>query len=156
MEETVVVVKAALGIGIVALCGCSGLQTYEAKEQSRFQRVTSGYIGCAEDEITVRNVMGGFSPTQAWEATCRERTYYCSRQSVGQAFQISCTEAVSAATIAQASGCQHDTQCKGDRVCVESRCADPKPGEPSPGAAIGAADPKPVEAAPTPEASAAP
>jgi hypothetical protein len=26
-----------------------------------------------------------------------------------------------------ASGCQYDTQCKGDRLCVAGRCTDPAP-----------------------------
>jgi hypothetical protein len=28
---------------------------------------------------------------------------------------------------ASTGGCQYDTQCKGDRVCLEGKCVDPKP-----------------------------
>jgi len=61
------------------------------------------------------------------------------------------------ATPAQA-GCEKDTDCKGERICVESACADPAAAPPSPPpteAAPAAAADVPTEAAPA-EGEAAP
>ena len=63
-----------------------------------------------------------------------------------------------------AGGCEHDAQCKGDRVCVNHQCVDPAPSSkagstpaPVPPAAASvpaAAAPAPAPAAPAPPAPA--
>jgi hypothetical protein len=44
-----------------------------------------------------------------------------------------------AAPAAAEAGCQYDTQCKGDRVCVSGECVDPAPSTAVPSAAAPAA-----------------
>lgn len=48
-------------------------------------------------------------------------------------------------------GCEYDTQCKGERVCVDGACVDPKPSEPA-----AAASQEPAPAASQQSAPAAP
>jgi hypothetical protein len=112
-----------------AVSGCASLPA-----------VTSGQIGCAEQDIVITNDNTGWA-TRTWTATCHGRTYFCSAHGGGQHStpQVSCKEnnggeadaapasGWSPAAPAAAAGCQYDAQCKGDRVCKAGSCVDPAP-----------------------------
>jgi len=100
--------------------------------------VTSGQIGCPEKDITVTDHSSGWN-TVTWTAECRGKRYFCSSHSgsgEGSTAQVACKEDTATATAAlapgsgspsqspAAAGCQYDTQCKGDRVCVEGACVE--------------------------------
>ena len=93
-----------------------------------------GQIGCAEQDIAIVDDNSGWG-TRTWTATCQGKTYFCSSHGGGQhsTAQVSCKEngggaaPAAPAAPAAASGCQYDTQCKGDRVCKAGSCVDPAP-----------------------------
>jgi hypothetical protein len=94
------------------------------------QGVTSGQIGCPEEDITITNDEPGFNE-RTWTAECNGRTYYCSAVGGGHGGgTVSCKEstdsAAKAAPPAAAAGCQFDTQCKGNRICRAGACVDPQ------------------------------
>ena len=91
--------------------------------------VTSGQIGCAENDITITNDEQGFS-SRTWTAECHGKTYFCSGHGGGNNStpQVSC-KAANDAPAGQAApvpnGCTSDSQCKGARICRSGACADP-------------------------------
>lgn len=110
-------ILAALLFGLAA-ASCAAVTT------AQYRGASAGPIGCPEEEIEVsdhRNVVwAGQSAT--WRATCRGRTFICSLAGA----VATCKEEMSADGSAPASGgCAYDTQCKGDRICVERVCVDP-------------------------------
>ena len=102
----------------VALGGCVSLAA-----------VSAGHVGCPEDDIAISDDNPGFG-THTWTAQCHGRTFFCS--AAGRS-DISCKEQEAAAAAAPSavpavsSGCQYDTQCKGDRICRNGMCVDPTP-----------------------------
>jgi hypothetical protein len=114
------------------LAGCGSLES-----------VSSGQIGCAEEDITITNDEGGIG-TRTWVATCHRRKFFCSALAGNETSNVSCKEAVrderrsefsggemirrrQAPPVEPAvSGCQYDTQCKGDRVCDDGECIRPR------------------------------
>jgi hypothetical protein len=114
------------------LAGCASLQS-----------ASSGQVGCAEQDIKISDDKTGWD-TRTWTAECHGKKFYCSALGNNQSTQVSCKEAADgsrpaaeaavspaaspAATPATVTpGCQYDTQCKGDRVCVKRECVDPAP-----------------------------
>ena len=88
--------------------------------------VTSGYIGCPQEEVTIvsgqRNVWTG---TRNWVAECRGKKFYCSFVDTGYSAVADCTEEASETSNGGGSGCQYDSQCKGDRICESGVCVSP-------------------------------
>lgn len=116
---------------MISLGACASLQS-----------VSSGQVGCPESEVTISDDKPGWG-TRTWIAECRGKRYFCSAHGGGEnsTAQVSCkednrdaTETASAASTASAAkaaskdaappGCQFDTQCKGDRVCVSGVCSE--------------------------------
>ena len=120
--------QALLGfIAVLALSGCAASQA----------GVTSGRIGCPEDEVQIAN-----TGTGTWTATCRGRTYYCVSSSPPHDVfdftpsdqDISCTQAIDDGPIASrglteaaeeeepqvARGC--DPECSPGFACRGSTC----------------------------------
>lgn len=96
--------------------------------------LTSAHVGCPEHEIQVTNEERGWG-TYRWAATCRGRTYHCVQISSSEgAPHVSCKGEPQPAHVAPAqpqrapavAGCQYDTQCRGERICVGGRCVYPK------------------------------
>lgn len=101
---------------------------------------SSGQIGCATRDIVISNDKVGWS-TRTWMAECNGKRFFCSAVSTGKdSSQVNCKEETPAADSAPpsqpvagdsnapaAGGCQYDTQCKGDRVCVNGACVAPAP-----------------------------
>jgi len=92
--------------------------------------LSSGEIGCPADEVTISDhEMSWRSDT--WTAECRGRRFYCTGVPPAEGgVTVSCTEEQTESTGTQHSpsettGCQHDNQCKGDRVCNAGRCENP-------------------------------
>jgi hypothetical protein len=125
---------ALLLAGAVTLGGCASLES-----------VSSGQVGCAEQDITISNDEGGLG-TRTWVATCHGKRFFCSAVAGGNgASQVSCKEEVvegrekqpgdrgevvrrpkpSPPAESADSGCQFDTQCKGDRICDHGECVAP-------------------------------
>ena len=126
--------------GAVTLGGCVNLGS-----------VSSGQIGCAEEDIVITNDEHGVG-ARTWVATCHGKSYFCTATSQ---HEISCKQAVgdeprnevsggelvrrreAPRPVAPAvSGCQFDTQCKEDRVCEDGKCISPpsktrEPAEPA-------------------------
>ncbi len=113
------------------LAGCGMITT------GQYRGVSSGLIGCDEDDIQVseeRNVIwSGQTPT--WRAECKGVVHICSMVRT----TAHCTAEVSAAPVLTSSqataaqpapaavlGCQYDTQCKGDRICEKGVCVSPE------------------------------
>jgi hypothetical protein len=95
---------------------------------------TSGQIGCAEKDITITDDEMGWS-SRTWKAECHGKTYFCSaHQSAEHGAQVSCKEANTKIADSEPkgkkeaakSGCEYDTQCKGDRICSKGACVDPQ------------------------------
>ena len=96
--------------------------------------VTSGHIGCPEEEIRIYNDRQSWG-SRSWSARCRGRVYHCIGISGGKygAPHVSCkpepgsTTGGLAPTLRRPSrgGCQYDNQCKGDRICQDGRCVYP-------------------------------
>jgi hypothetical protein len=109
------IVSTSLGF---LLLGCTSLAN-----------VTSGQIGCAESDIAISDEDSGLN-SETWTATCHGKTYFCSWHKGGiNSNQVVCKEAdnevIPPAPRPKApSGCQYDTQCKGDRVCSGGTCVD--------------------------------
>lgn len=57
-------------LSLVLLSGCSA--------KAQYQSLSSGYLGCPVDEVVVTDTSYTIA-TEAWKATCRGQTYYCSR-----------------------------------------------------------------------------
>lgn len=109
-------------LGLLALLatGCNPLPAW-----------TSGQVGCAEEQIVITRDEMGFAG-RTWTAVCRGKTFYCTSVNSGPqgAMQVSCKEEAQSAAPPPsapptATGCQYDTQCKGDRICKEGQCVDP-------------------------------
>lgn len=89
--------------------------------------VTSGQIGCPEDQISISNDKSGWT-TRTWTAECQGKQYYCSAHGGGEGStaQVSCNPAQASETdTAGGDGCSYDTQCKGDRICESGACVNP-------------------------------
>jgi hypothetical protein len=122
----------------MVLAGCGGLQA-----------VTSGQIGCAEEDIQIIDKHRGWADV-TWTAECHGKRFYCSSFSSGAGeaatSQVTCKEAVAeqvqaaaapplgssspatsaaSAPAGETAGCHYDTQCKGDRLCIKGECAAP-------------------------------
>jgi hypothetical protein len=94
---------------------------------------SAGQVGCPPDEITISEKRDG-AFNLVWKAQCRGTTYFCT---FGD--PTSCKEEAGGATPAPGtsqpsprndvpvagSGCQYDTQCKGERICEAGTCVDP-------------------------------
>ena len=89
---------------------------------------SSGEVGCAENDIKITEDHGGFGE-RTWVAECNGKHYFCSI--AGGETVVHCKEDAAEqgvatqappATPAAVTGCQYDTQCKGDRVCVKGAC----------------------------------
>jgi len=113
-------------IAVMVVTGASGCAS--------LQGASSGQIGCAEDDITITNDSVGWS-SRTWTAECHGKRFFCSAVPTGKdQSQVNCKEEISNADAAPAGaskpkppaagGCQFDTQCKGDRVCVEGHCVE--------------------------------
>jgi hypothetical protein len=99
------------------------------------QQASAGEVGCPANEITISNHETGWN-TSTWLASCRGKDFVCSSVSGQKSVQVSCNPAVaqpdatatavaaSGGETSAASGCQYDTQCKGDRVCRAGQCVD--------------------------------
>lgn len=120
-----------LSLTLATLAGCT---------PPNLPSITSGHIGCAEDDIVIADdeVSGFTAGTRTWNARCHGRTYYCTMLTVGPSTEVSCKEKASStrgesAGSSSSRGCQYDTQCKGDRICVRGGCVDPSSGGGDPG-----------------------
>jgi hypothetical protein len=109
---------------LAALCSLAGCATLE--------QTTSGQIGCPQDEIVILEDKQGWA-TRSWTAECRGKRYYCSAVG-GESVDVSCNEDTASAGGGEAAaapsvgvGCSYDTQCKGDRICVQGQCVSPPP-----------------------------
>lgn len=112
---------------VLSLVGCASLK-----------RVSSGRVGCPESEIKITEDRHGWG-TRTWTAECRGKRFFCSAHAAGESEQVSCQEEASdpekvavadppaapPAPAVDSGGCKYDTQCKGDRICVEGACVDP-------------------------------
>jgi hypothetical protein len=107
------------------------------------QSVSSGQIGCPEEDIVITRDEVGWS-SRTWTAECHVKRFFCTAVQTGKnESQVNCKEETanpsSEATEPAArptpkpvaSGCQYDTQCKGDRVCVKGACVAPTPPSPA-------------------------
>jgi hypothetical protein len=121
------------------LFGCASLES-----------ASSGQIGCAEQDIVISQDEMGFG-TRTWVATCHGKRFFCSAIG-GESTQVSCKEAMEARRTPQhgdrgemvrrpqtpqpaaqeESGCQYDTQCKGDRICDDGECVTPRSSKRAP------------------------
>lgn len=103
-------------VALLSLCtGC----------MSGLRGPTSGQIGCPRQEVEISDKHMGLT-SSTWTAACRGKTFYCSSHSSGDSgSQVSCKEAGGESQVAQTSGCQYDSQCKGDRICVDGACVAP-------------------------------
>jgi hypothetical protein len=124
--------------------------------------ISAGQVGCPPAAITVTDenrTLGG----STWTAECNGQQYYCSAHGGGEGAtaQVACSPAGGGTNVPggggavaapAASGCQYDTQCKGERVCSAGACVDPAP----PAAAPPAEPTPPAATTPAPEAPAAP
>lgn len=123
----------ALSASSLVLFGCASLES-----------ASSGQIGCAEQDIAISQDEMGFG-TRTWVASCHGKRFFCSAVG-GESTQVSCKEALDEQKTKQhgdsgemvrrpaapppaapaESGCQYDTQCKGDRVCDDGECVKPR------------------------------
>ena len=89
-------------------------------------RVTSGQIGCSEERIRVYDDSVGWS-SRTWKAECDGKHYACSLHSGGlyTTAQVQCSPMAGVMKQDAGDGCQHDNQCKGNRICVQGECASP-------------------------------
>src|SRR5688500_14583045 len=133
---------------------------------------SSGQIGCAEKDITISDDTSGWG-SRTWTAECHGKKFFCSAVATGNnTEQVSCraavegekttaqndqgaTAPVAAKAPPEADGCNFDTQCKGERICVKGECVEPAAAGSAPApAAAPAAAPSPAPAssaaAPTP------
>lgn len=110
------IAEAACCLLALALGGCATLES-----------VTSGHVGCPAKDIRIFDARKNWD-TMTWTAKCRGRVYYCSQLAsrFGGA-DVACKDAAPAPqpTKVAPSGCQYDSQCKGDRICQDGRCMDP-------------------------------
>jgi hypothetical protein len=122
-----------LSASSLVLFGCASLES-----------ASSGQIGCAEEDIFISNDESGFG-TRTWVATCHGKRFFCSAVG-GESTQVSCKEAMEEQKTRQhgdggemvrrpqapppaapaQTGCQYDTQCKGDRICDDGECVTPR------------------------------
>lgn len=90
--------------------------------------MTSGQIGCPEDQIKISDDKSGWT-TRTWTAECQDKKYYCSAHGGGEGStaQVACNPAQESETNTGGgdAGCSYDTQCKGERICVSGACVDP-------------------------------
>jgi hypothetical protein len=101
---------------------------------ANLKAASSGQIGCAEADITITDDSTGWS-SRTWTAECHGKRFFCSAIQTGKnQNQVNCEEeadqvvdsrAAPPAAASTANGCQYDTQCKGDRVCVNGACVAP-------------------------------
>ena len=138
-------IHGVVGVALLALivAGCG----------SELPAITSGQIGCAEQDVQISDKQSGWSTT-TWTADCRGKRFYCSSVSSGygatRSDQITCRDAVSGgnsaptasasppatsanppAALEQDAGCHYDTQCKADRLCVKGECVPPTSSPPA-------------------------
>lgn len=84
----------------------------------------------------------------SWVAMCNGKRYVCSAgaglctpeveedaedsEGVDDGDDVDKSTEAPASSEKQAApvGCQYDNQCKGDRICVNGACVDPKPAQP--------------------------
>lgn len=123
----------SLELGLCAALGVLGLGCTTLAD------VSSGQVGCPPEEITITDERQSWG-AKTWTAQCRGQTYQCSGHGGGEAStpQVSCTpmggtQVPGGSNAAPPSGCQYDTQCKGERICRDGACVDPAvPSEPAP------------------------
>jgi len=111
---------AAVLFGSLAAIGCANLHA-----------ASSGQIGCAENEIVITDDSWDLT-SRTWVAECHGRRFFCSAIGTGdKQTQVNCKEdaadsdAPARPSRRSSRGCEYDTQCKGDRVCVEHECVFP-------------------------------
>jgi hypothetical protein len=125
----------AFAASAMTLGGCGSLEA-----------ASSGQIGCAEEDIAISNDEGGIG-TRTWVASCHGKKFFCSAVAGSESAQVSCKEALRGErrrtfnegegemvrrreapqpSEPAVTGCQFDTQCKGDRVCDDGECIRPR------------------------------
>lgn len=113
--------------------------------------MSSGHVGCPPEEVVISNKKDKWG-SSTWTAQCRGVDWYCTSLAAGEggAPSISCAREGAggppggASAVPEpapaATGCQYDTQCKGDRICQAGQCVDvaapstettPPPSEPA-------------------------
>jgi hypothetical protein len=142
-------------VGVIAVsgwfvaCGSTSMTPTSAEQKPReenceFEVFTvpppSGYVEVATIDVSP-GAYGDNMHTEISDLKTEIRPYVCQAggdaafaMANGHGIYIKATvlkrsqQAVSAApTKAQSDGCRYDTQCKGDRICVDGGCVDPKP-----------------------------
>jgi hypothetical protein len=121
---------------------------------SSLQSVSSGHIGCAEKDIVITNDDRAWA-ARTWTAECHGKRFFCSAIQTGKdQMQVNCREetpkagppgvaSAPSAPIAPSGpppepkatapgGCQFDTQCKGERICVSGQCVEPDRAQSNP------------------------
>src|SRR5690349_11397999 len=100
--------------------------------------LSAEHVGCKAREVVVTDVQPHGSST-SWTATCHGKSYACGGDVEGT---VACRENVVGARApavstppaapppvapppAPTTGCQYDTQCKGERICVQGACVNP-------------------------------
>lgn len=119
---------------LASLLVASLLPACGAITTGQYRGLSVGPLGCPEDEITVsehKNVVWA-GQSMTWRASCRGRIFLCSM--AGTTATCSPELAPSATppppSKAPVGGCEYDTQCKGDRICVDRTCVDPPSASP--------------------------
>ena len=117
--------RVALALLAVLAPACAAVTTAQYRDAS------VGPLGCPEDEVTIsehRNVIW-VGQGMTWRASCRGKTFICSMAGA----VATCSEEMGSApaTATPGGGCEYDTQCKGERVCVNRTCVDPTAAQPA-------------------------
>lgn len=151
-------------LAIAFALGCTGCVSIKS--------ASSGQIGCAEKDITITDDTSGWG-SRTWTAECHGKKFFCSAVATGNnTEQVSCraavegdkpaaqdaqsaTPPVAAKASAEAAGCNFDTQCKGERICVKGECVEPAPAGSAPATAPPPAPAPTPASGPTPASSAA-
>jgi hypothetical protein len=144
---------AALVAGIVGAAFWAGCTTVRATDGHFFSsadeavRASAAHdLGCGAAFVEVTNLQGeSVVDGCGWRATYRyvspgphfgdkSDMVLVSRFPSGAGGQSAASSAASPPPPSTGAGCSKDTDCKGDRVCVQGQCADPKAasGPPAP------------------------
>lgn len=122
----------SIGKSVSRLAWCLGAAISLGAGCATLGGLSAGHVGCPENEIVIKDDNYNLS-TRTWTAECRGRKYYCSERGGGKYAntEVACAEsqpsptaASPASPAAAASGCEYDTQCKGNRICQNRQCVD--------------------------------
>ncbi len=125
---------------IIALAACSA-STAQVSEM--YKKRLIGITGCESQEIRLdykSEPEGSCGDSNAFEATCKEKTFVCSSSSAVSggatghpaldssfcSIELQCKEKDRTQQPTSENGCRYDTQCKGDRVCTGGKCVSPE------------------------------